>query len=63
MYLQREYKIGLVQASTSTTMSIEKAHMMTKHHDDERTHKIAFELGCPLKKGQMMPCGAFQSGK
>ena len=36
VYLQREYKIAAILASTGTTMSIEKAHMMTKHHDEEQ---------------------------
>ena len=39
-------------------MSIEKAHIMTGNHDEEQTHKIAFELGWSLKKGPMMPCKA-----
>ena len=34
-YLQREYKIGAVLASTGVTMSIEKAHIMTRHHKEE----------------------------
>ena len=34
-YLQREYETAVILASTGLTMSIEKAHMMTKHHDEE----------------------------
>ena len=30
-YLQREYKIAAIMASTGTTISIKKAHMMTRH--------------------------------
>ena len=57
-YLQREHEISTVLASTSTTMNIEKAHIITRHHDEEQTHKIALELGCPLKNGPMMLCKA-----
>ena len=39
-------------------MSIDRAHTMTGHHDEEQTNKIALELGWPLKKGLMMPCKA-----
>ena len=31
---------------------------MTGHHDEGQTHKIALELGWPLKKGLIMPCKA-----
>ena len=55
-YVQREYKIAAILASTGSTMSIKKAHIMTWHHDEERTCRIALELGWPLKKGLMMPC-------
>ena len=34
-YLQGEHKIGVVLASTGVMMSIEKAHIMTGHHDEE----------------------------
>ena len=44
-YLQREYEITAVIANTGTTVSIEKTHMMTGHHNEEQTHKIALELG------------------
>ena len=43
-YLWREYKIAAILVSTSKTMSIEKAHMMTGHHDEEQTHRIALEF-------------------
>ena len=33
VFLQREYKIAAIMTSTGTTMSIEKAHMMARHHD------------------------------
>ena len=57
-YLWREYGISTLMASMGTTMSIERIHMMTKHHDEEQTHRIATELGWPSKKGLMMPCEA-----
>ena len=57
-YLHWEHEICAILVDTSTTMSIEKAHIMTWHHDEEQTHKIALELGWPLKKGPMMPCKA-----
>ena len=57
-YLWREHKIAAILAITDTTMSIEKAHMMTGHHDEKQTCGILLELGLPLKKGQMMPCKA-----
>ena len=34
-YLQREHEIGVALASTGETMSIEKAHIMTGHHNEE----------------------------
>ena len=34
-YLQREHEIGAIMASTCVTISIEKAHIMTGHHDEE----------------------------
>ena len=61
-YLLREYEIAVVLASTGTTMSIEKLHMMTGHHDEEQTCRIALELGWPLKKGPMMPYKACSIG-
>ena len=54
-YLQREHEISAILASISVTISIEKAHIMTGHHDEEHTHKIVRELGWSLKKGPMMP--------
>ena len=42
-YLQREYKIAPMHASTCITMSIEKVHMMTGHQDEEQAHRIALE--------------------
>ena len=62
-YLQREYEIAVTLASTSITMSIEKAHMMTGYHDEEQICMIEMELGWPLKKGPMMPCKACSIGK
>ena len=46
-YLWREYEIAAILTSTGKTISIEKAHMMTGHHDEEQTHKIALGLGWP----------------
>ena len=43
-YLQREYEITAILASTCKTMSTEKAHRITWHHDEEQTHRIALEL-------------------
>ena len=62
-YLLREYKIAAIMVSIRTTMSIEKAHIMTGHHDEEQTHRIALELVWPLKKELMMPCKACLIGK
>ena len=39
-------------------MNIEKAHIITEHHNEKQTCKIVLELGWPLKKGLMMPCKA-----
>ena len=50
-------------ASTSAIINIKKAHMMTRHHDEEQTHRIALELGLPLEKGQMMICKICSIGK
>ena len=47
-----------ILASSNTTMSIENAHMMTGHHYEDQTHRIALELGWPLKKELIMPCKA-----
>ena len=44
-YLLREHKVGAVLASTCVAMSIEKAHIMTGHHDEELTQKIGLKLG------------------
>ena len=63
VYLWKEYKIAAILASTHVTMSIEKAHIMTKHHDKEKTGRIALELGWSLKKGLMMPLKACSIGK
>ena len=62
-YLQKEHEIAAILASTGTTISIEKAHIMSRYHDEDQTHKIALELGWPLKKGPMMPCKACSVGK
>ena len=35
VYLQREHEIAAILASTGTTVSIEMAHMMTGHRDEE----------------------------
>ena len=51
-YLRRESEITAILASTGTTMSIKKAHMITRHHDEEPIHRIALQLGWPLKKDQ-----------
>ena len=48
VYLPREYKIAAIMANTGISISIEKAHMMTRHHAEERTCRIM--LGWPLKK-------------
>ena len=53
-----QHEISAILASTNTTISIEKAHIMIGHHDKERMHKISLELGWPLKKGPMMSCKA-----
>ena len=45
-------------ASKDMTMSIEKAHIMTRHYYEEQTHNIVLELGFSLKKGLMIPCKA-----
>ena len=37
-YLWREHEISAVMASTSVVMNIEKAHIMTRHHDEEQIH-------------------------
>ena len=55
-YLKSKYKIAAILASTSKTMSIEKAHMMTGYHDNMQIHRIALEFGWPLKEGPVMPC-------
>ena len=34
-YLQREHEISVMLASTGVTMSIYKAHIMTRHHNEE----------------------------
>ena len=34
-YLWREYEIAALMASTITTISIKKAHMMTRCHDEK----------------------------
>ena len=47
-YLWREHEIIVILSSTGTIiMSVEKAHIMTRHHDEEQTHMIALELGWP----------------
>ena len=53
--LWREHEIGAILANTSVTISIEKAHIMTVHHNEMQIHKIALELGWLLKKEPMMP--------
>ena len=53
-YLLRENEISVTLAHASKTMSIEEAHMMTRHHDEEQKQKMTLELGWPLKKGLMM---------
>ena len=40
----------MVLTSTGVAMSIEKANIMTGHHDEEQEHKIALELGESLQK-------------
>ena len=62
-YLQRDHEISVILTSTGVTMSIEKAHIMTRHHHEERQHKIALELGWSLKKAPMIPCKACLVGK
>ena len=63
MYLQREHEISSILAITGVTMSIEKAHRVTRHHNEEQTHKIALELGWSAKKGKMITCKACSVGK
>ena len=63
LYLQRKHEISVILASSSLTMSIEKAHIMTRHHDEEQIHKIALEIRRSLKKGLLMPCKASSVGK
>ena len=36
---------------------------MSRHCDEERPHRIALELGWPLKKGKMMPYKACSTRK
>ena len=62
-HMWREHEISEILARTGTTMSIEKTHIVTRHHDEERTYKITLELGWPLKKGLIMPCKACFVGK
>ena len=50
LYLWREHEIGAILASTSVTMSIEKSHIITRHHDEEQTCNIALKLGWSLKE-------------
>ena len=50
VYLKRDHKISAILSGTSMAKSIEKAHIMTGHHDEEQTHKIAMELGVSLKR-------------
>ena len=35
VYLWKDHEISAILATTSVTMSIEKAHIMTGHHDEE----------------------------
>ena len=34
-YLQRDHKVGVILTSTSAAISIEKAHIVTRYHDDK----------------------------
>ena len=52
VYLWKEHEITAILASMGVTMSIEKVHIMTGHHNEEQTCKIALELGLSLKKNQ-----------
>ena len=45
VYLWREHEISAILASTGVTMSIDKVLVMTRHYDEEQTHKISLELG------------------
>ena len=59
VYLQRDYDIAAILASTGTTMNMEKTQVMKGHHDKNWMHKIALELGLPLEKGPMKPYEAY----
>ena len=41
-YLQREHEISAMLASISEIMNVEKAHIMTGHHNEEQTCKITY---------------------
>ena len=62
-YLWREHEISAILISTSLTISIEMALIMTGYHDDEQTCKNALELEWSLKKEPMMPLEACSVGK
>ena len=57
-FLWKKHKISAILASISVTMSIEKAHIMTRCWDEEQTHKTAMKLGWSFKKEPMVPCKA-----
>ena len=48
-YLQREHKISVILTSIGVIIRIEMAHILTRHHNEEQTHKIALEMGWSLK--------------
>ena len=62
-YLCRDHGISAIITSTSMAMSIEKAHIIIKHHDEEQTKKMAVKLRWTLKKGPMMPYKVHSVGK
>ena len=60
---QRDQERSAMLSSTSATMSIEKAVIITRHDDEKLKHNSALELGWPLKKGPMMLCKACSIGE
>ena len=57
MQLWKEHEVSAILAITSVTVSIEKTHIMTRHHNEEQTQKILMELGWSLKNKKATRAG------
>jgi len=63
MYLKHDTDIAGISADVKVKMTVQQAHSLLGHSNEEATHKSAKALGWDLKPGDLQPCAACAAAK